>query len=145
MNRRSFCLSVGALLCAGGRASAEGALVDLYPRNRLIQETPRFERRVGDLFRILSTLIVRNDVESAHPESLQGVRLEFPPVDVNGSPLNFYSHRTSVTLPVLSLLFVEDICTAYAWLDAPVQTHCGIPRKPLPASARGPWRAAERD
>jgi len=44
-----------------------------------------------------------------------------------GSPLNFYSGRTAggpfVALPLLSLKFVEDLCTAYAWLQVRGYSH----------------------
>lgn len=118
MNRRSFCLLLCAALIGSRLARAEdGTLAELYPWSRLAQEKPRFERRIGELYQVLKGLIVQGGASTEEQQILQKVRLEHPPVDENGSPLNFFSSGTSVTMPVLSLLFLEDLCTAYAWLD----------------------------
>jgi hypothetical protein len=117
MNRRSFCLLLAAAMCGCASARAEGGLVELYPFSRLAQEKSRFERRVGHLYHIIANLIVQNGASDAERRILQQVQLEFPMADENGSPINFYSRGGRVVAPVLSLLFLEDLCTAYAWLD----------------------------
>ncbi|PYV12684.1 MAG: hypothetical protein DMG07_16660, partial [Acidobacteria bacterium] len=51
---------------------------------------------------------------------LEGVDFRFPLVGADRSPLDFYSDSAGrlVYMPVLSLRFVEDLSTAYAWLWA---------------------------
>jgi hypothetical protein len=117
MNRRSFCMLGAAALLHPSWARSQGAMVELYPLSRLTQEQPRFERRIGELYRILAGLIVQGGAPDVEQRILQDVRLRYPMADPNGSPLNFFSSGTIVTMPVLSLLFIEDLCTAYAWLD----------------------------
>src|SRR5208283_2189596 len=108
MNRRHFCMLLGAVLFHPDWARADQALIDLYPSSRLNQERPRFQQRVGELYRIIASLIVRGEESAAERRILQDVRLEFPMADENGSPLNFFSYQYAVVMPVLSLLFVED-------------------------------------
>jgi hypothetical protein len=121
MNRRSFCLFLGAILAWPGPVHAAGELVEMYPLSRLIKERPRFQQRIGELYKILASLIVRNGATPIEQGILENVRIEYPPVDPRGSALNFYSYQTAagpvVSMPLLSLLFVEDLCSAYAWLD----------------------------
>lgn len=115
MNRRCCCMLLGAaLLHPSLGLAAETA--ELYPYSHLTAEKPRLQRRIGELYGVLSGLIVRSGLAPA--PLLDSVRLEHPFVDAAGSPLNFFSQRGPViTMPVTSLLFVEDICIAYAWLD----------------------------
>lgn len=54
--------------------------------------------------------------------ALHGVRLEFPlvaPGDVKSDPIVFYSyqHPPTVTLPIYSVKFLDDISIAAAWLE----------------------------
>ena len=96
---------------------AAGDLGDLYDRNKLARERPRFERRINELFDRGIWPALSGDQKQA----LKSVGFEFPLVgEISGNPMDFYSGqrggRPFVAMPVLSLLFFEDLCTAYAWL-----------------------------
>ena len=117
MNRRCCCMLLGAAMLCPSVTCVADELVEMYPMGRLAQERPRLERRIGELYRVLADLMVRNGASPAEERILRNIRLDYPAVDPNGSPLNFFSYRAVVAMPILSLLFVEDLCTAYAWLD----------------------------
>ena len=138
MNRRRFCqLLAAAAGCPGARA--DDRMINLYPADRLDREAARFQRRVGELYQILAGLIAKNGSD-AEARGLRRVQTRFPLADPNGSPLNFFSQGNAVFMPVLSLLFLEDICTAYAWLDRhrysleTIDEYCAMLQH-LPASA----------
>jgi hypothetical protein len=99
--------------------AAAGDLSGLYPIGTLTREKPRLEGRIKEL-------LARGFWPSLTPEErarLHRVELTFPLVGGDGGPLEFsagYDPRTNtypVTLPILSLLSLEDLCTAYAWLQ----------------------------
>jgi len=92
-------------------ASAAGGWVEMYSVAHLAQEKPRFEARVRDLYKILKSLL-----SASEQSALQGVELQFPLGDPAAEPFAFYHRGPVVTMSVFSLLFVEDLCTAYAWL-----------------------------
>jgi len=139
VNRRCFCQLVGAAVICCRSARAGDAMINLYPADRLDREALRFERRIGELYQVLAGLIAQNGSD-AELRGLRRVQTKLPLADPNGSPLNFYSQGNSVFMPVLSLLFLEDICTAYAWLDRhgynleTIDEYCAMLQY-LPASA----------
>jgi hypothetical protein len=110
-------------LLAPVAATAE-ELAKIYDTAKLSQEKARFDRRINEIYArgIWPTL---TDEEK---RAIGDVELSLPLVGKHpGSgqtlgPLDFYSYgrggRPVVALPVLSLLFLEDICVAYAWLYA---------------------------
>lgn len=96
---------------------AAGDLADLYDGNKLAREKPRFERRINELF----DRGIWPGLSGIQKQALKSVELEFPLVgEIGGNPVDFYSGqrggRFFVAMPVLSLMFLEDLCTAYAWL-----------------------------
>src|SRR5690242_117476 len=121
MNRRRCCILIGAALTCPVLGVAAGDQIDIYSYSRLASERARLEGRIRELYGVLAGLIVRNGASVGVQRLLQELRLEFPPSDPGGSPLNFSSQRATtgsvVSMPIASLLFVEDLCTAYAWLD----------------------------
>ncbi len=90
-----------------------------YPRSKLSHEEPRFERRINALYsKGIQPLLTP---EERH--AVASVRFRFPLIgEVAQDPTDFYSGSRDghpfVALPVLSLLFLEDLATAYAWLWA---------------------------
>lgn len=84
----------------------------LYGEPRLFKQQPRFESRANELLyeRIWPYLTANEQ------RALARVQLTFPLAE--DGPLVFYSNGQSVVMPILSLLFWEDLCIAYAWLWA---------------------------
>lgn len=97
-----------------------GEWIEMYPADRLVREKPRLEERANQMLGILRTLISKGGLAGAKAPLLASVRVEVPLSDDAGVPLDFasrYSSSTGVVVaPTFSLLFVEDLCTAYAWL-----------------------------
>ncbi len=113
--KRFFWLVLAVLL----PVSAAGQPRDfssLYDREKLLREKPRFDTRIHELFE----KAIRPNLTPLEQIGLANVRFDSPPIGINREPLDFYSDAQErvVTLPVLSLLFLEDVCTAYAWLWA---------------------------
>jgi hypothetical protein len=96
---------------------AANSFAYMYDIRHLQREKPRYEQRIGELYRIITPLI-----SAQERQHLAGVRLEIPLVGAqSGTPLDFYTMgqvgRATVFMPVLSLLFLEDLATAFAWLQ----------------------------
>ena len=90
-----------------------------YPTAKLQQEQPRFSRRINELY----IKGIEPFLSAEQKRAFTKVQFEFPLHGTNGQdPSQFYSYRRGnrafVTLPVLSLIFLEDLSTAYAWLWA---------------------------
>ena len=100
--------------------AAAGDWAEMYPAEQLAREKPRLEGRANQMLGILRTLIAKGGLAAARAPLLAGVRIEAPLSDDAGVPLDFSSRYSAgtgtVMTPILSLLFVEDLCTAYAWL-----------------------------
>src|SRR5439155_19576584 len=112
---RLWLIAAGLWLAAILPAGAQTGWESLYSTEALSKEKPRLEERVNELFRRLNTLF-----SAAEKSAFARVEFEVPLRDPTGNPLNFFAHGTvrapRVTMPVQSLLFVEDLSTAYAWL-----------------------------
>ena len=119
MSRRQLLLLLVSLLWPKVGWAA-GEWIDMYPADRLIGEKSRLESRANQMLDILRTLLGKTDLPDDQQRLLESVRVEAPLSDDAGVPLNFFSRYTAnagvVTTPVFSLLFVEDLCTAYSWL-----------------------------
>jgi hypothetical protein len=98
-------------LIAPRPAAAGGGWVEMYSFAHLAQEKPRLEARARELFNILKSLL-----SGPEQNALAGVELQVPPEDPAAEPFAFYRQGSTITMSVFSLLFVEDLCTAYAWL-----------------------------
>lgn len=97
-------------------AAAAKDLSNLYYTAKLAQEKPRFERRINEIFaKGIWPKLTRDE-----KRVLRGVTFEFPLVGMNHDPMDYYSGKRGgqrfVAMPVLSLMFLEDLSTAYAWL-----------------------------
>jgi hypothetical protein len=112
---RAGLLVIALSLAVCGEAAADTKWDALYSDAVLTQQQPRFERKTRELYGILGSLL-----SPAERKAFAGVAFDHPLR--SGSPLNFFVRPTSggprVTLPVQSLLFVEELSTAYAWLQS---------------------------
>jgi hypothetical protein len=112
MNRSRGCALILALLAAASPATARD-FSGLYPRGELDRDQPRLESKVRKIFEIYEAGFTPQQARA-----LAGVRIECP---VFGGPgeaglFAYYTRGQTVTLSILSLKFLEDLCTAYAWL-----------------------------
>jgi hypothetical protein len=121
VNRRLLLIMLAALLLwphIGWAAAGDWA--EMYPVEQLTREKPRLEGRANQMLGIVRTLIAKGGLAGSRAPVLASVRIDAPLSDDAGVPLDFasrYSANTGVVIaPVLSLLFLEDLCTAYAWL-----------------------------
>jgi hypothetical protein len=101
------------LLLVVSQAFAAGGVDDMYSEEQLANDKARYEPRIKFLF----WRGLWDFMDGAEKEALAGVRIEHP---LKGSsPLDAYSrwdvNDKTVVLPVLSLKFIEDLSTAYAW------------------------------
>ena len=89
-------------------------VIGVYDANKLAAERVRLEKRTRELWQVMYRKLLTPDEQAA----LKRARLQFPTLSPDGSLLNFYaeSREQIVTMPIHSLLLVEDACTAYAWL-----------------------------
>ncbi|MDY6881559.1 MAG: phage exclusion protein Lit family protein [Thermodesulfobacteriota bacterium] len=108
-----FCLIWFAV--APATVGAEG-FSGLYDTSKLASEKPRFESRINEML----TKAIRPSLTRDEKRALSGLRLEFPLVGMNHNPMDYYSGKRGgqgfVAMPILSLMFLEDLSTAYAWL-----------------------------
>lgn len=93
---------------------SQGEVIGVYEAQKLAIERVRLETRAKELWKVMFEQLLTEDEKAA----LEKARLSFPTLDHDGSLLNFYTELTQgvVHLPIHSLLFLEDACTAYAWL-----------------------------
>jgi IrrE N-terminal-like domain len=103
-----------ALLLAAGSASAQG-VAELYLEEILAADQPRFEQRLGQIYRHG----LWDFLDGPEKQALVGVELRFPLVGAHQNPFDFYAGsergRSTVWLPVLSLKVIEDLSIAWAW------------------------------
>lgn len=103
-----------ALLVAAGSASAQ-SVAGLYPEEILASDQPRFEERLGQIYRYG----LWDFLDGPEKQALADAQLRFPLVGANDNPFDFYAGpergRPTIFLPVLSLKFIEDLCVAWAW------------------------------
>jgi hypothetical protein len=110
---------LGIMFFASSAAGTAGAnsFAYMYDMRTLQQEKPRFEQRIGDLYRIIASLLTEQE-----RRALAGVRIELPFIGAQtGTPLDFYTMgqvgHSTIFMPVFSLVFLEDLATAFAWLQ----------------------------
>jgi hypothetical protein len=102
-----------AALAVVGTGREVRALEDLYPQAALAADRARFEQRVATMFEHG----LWDFMDRSEKLALADVRLRFPLAGRH--PLDVYAYDDGsgpvVELPVLSLKFIEDLSTAYAW------------------------------
>ncbi len=100
------------ILIATPALGATRDFFNMYDNAKLAQEQPRLNARVSEIYE----KAYKPNLLPEEQRALSGVSFDTP---LSGDPvLGYYSnHKTRVvTLPAISLLFFEDLCTAYAWL-----------------------------
>jgi hypothetical protein len=99
--------------------AAQADVSGIYDEGKLAQEKSRLERRVKEIWKVIESNLTQKE-----KQALTNVRLEFPLIGANRHPIDFYadSNKQIVTLPILSLTFLEDLSAAYAWLWAKGQS-----------------------
>lgn len=103
----------GLLWLLGSSSLMAGAFDDIYATAQLEKDKPRLERRINELYQAG----LHDFMSGFEQQAVAGTRIELP---LRGeSPLDAYSiieaGEKRVVLPVMSLKFIEDLCTAYAW------------------------------
>jgi hypothetical protein len=92
--------------------AAAGDWSSLYSTAKLQAEKPRLQEAVD--------YVIKNEIEPFIPPDLKvsfGLQpFELPILSKASDPLSVYSQNGRVELPVLTLLFVEDLARAYGWL-----------------------------
>jgi hypothetical protein len=112
---RRYVMLLSSMLLASSTAGAQ-SFAYMYDVAKLKQEKPRYEQRIGDVYGRIAALLTEPE-----RRALAGVRIECPLIGAHtGTPVDFYTmgHIRSATvfMPVLSLRFLEDLATAFAWL-----------------------------
>lgn len=105
---------VGVSLCATGVAAKD--LSALYSREVLEHWQPRFAKSI--LWNFENVIL-----PALTPEErgrLGAVQFDFPLVGAGGDPLDFHSTASPpvVTIPTLSVKFLDDLAIAISWLNA---------------------------
>lgn len=94
------------------------SLSNLYNETELTSKEYRLETAIKSIRDAIRSKFTREK------SFLDTVELEFPHIGVHHHPLDYYSvfkpgnKKQSVVMPILSLVFFEDLCTAYGWLWA---------------------------
>lgn len=106
-----LCIAFVALLAAALPAAAQ-SVSNMYDSATVAREQSRLAARVNQVW----TTAFEPNLNPVERQALSGVTIEAP---LDGDPvIGYYSNsRTKVvTMPAVSLLFLEDLCTAFAWL-----------------------------
>jgi hypothetical protein len=111
------CVMLLSIMFLASSTAGANSFAHMYDMPKLQQEKPRYEQRIGDLYRTITALLTDEE-----RRALAGVRIEVPLIGAQaGTPLDFYTMgqigQAAVFMPVFSLLFLEDLATAYAWLQ----------------------------
>ena len=111
-----YVILLSSMLLASSTAGAQ-SFAYLYDIPTLQQEKLRYEQRIGNVYGRIAALLTEPE-----RRALAGARIECPLIGAQtGTPVDFYTmgHISSATvfMPVLSLLFLEDLATAFAWLQ----------------------------
>ncbi len=104
-------LAVGAVL-TGATAEANPA-APAYDEVDLVRVQSRYSP--GILGNFYDVILPRLD--PAHAERLAGVAFEFPLTVDQAEPMAFYAAGQTVTMSAASILFLDDVSTAAAWLN----------------------------
>jgi hypothetical protein len=86
----------------------------LYDTGKLEAEKPRLQRAID--------VVVEKEISPFIPQqeaTAFGLQpIELPTDGFRADPLDFYSEKNKIVLPVRTLLFVEDLARAYGWMWA---------------------------
>lgn len=101
-------------LVLGFASPCRSEVIGLYDARKLAAEGARLESRTKELWNLMYEKLLHADEKAA----LQRVQLRFPTMAPKNNVLNFVSYSDSgiIDVPLHSLLLLEEICLAYAWL-----------------------------
>jgi hypothetical protein len=130
--------AIVALLLANSLGAADWS--NFYDANRLSSEKPRLEQELSEVEdRDIKPYFTRSQLLA-----FSGIELAVPVSNALAGPLAIPAVRKDrITLPVVSLLFVEDLAQAYAWLwtngfsSETVDEYCGMLRSRSPEEFSG--------
>lgn len=118
-------ISVLFLILNLPRAYAEKSYHNYYTKSELAGDAARYAKRSNELFFALKSLMTEEEVSA-----LRNVQLQFPMPRKNDYLLNFYAtvdiQSPKIYLPFMSLKALEDLTTAYAWLQVHQYSHSTI-------------------
>ena len=110
------------LLCCA-RPALAADLSKMYTRDTLQKDAMRLRTAVGKIY----NLGIKPNLTAAERDELE---FRFPMPKTGDDPLNFYAYRDGrkaiVVMPVLSLKTLEDLTTAYAWVQVNDLLHSTI-------------------
>ena len=114
---RCFAVAIAFGLVLGAASRPADAYGDMYPAAEIAADAKRLETAVRKIFRIgILPSLTREE-----RRKIGKFRIEFPRPTADSELLNFYATRHGdegvVVMPVLSLKQLEDLTTAYAWLQ----------------------------
>ncbi len=102
------------------------AYSDMYPPGEIAKDGRRLETAVRKIYR----LGVLPKLTRRERQAFANVEFMFPKPKPDDQPLNFYAAwrggRPTVVMPLLSLKQLEDLTTAYAWLQVKRFSHSTI-------------------
>lgn len=102
-------------------------LAQMYPRAALEADAQRLETAVRKIY----TIGLAPTLTAAERDNLGELTFHFPMPAASDDPLNFYAYRgkdghAHVVMPILSLKALEDMTTAYAWVQVKGFRHSTI-------------------
>jgi len=108
-----FAVSVWLVVLSFASPS-KSQVIGVYDTQKLAAERVRLETRTSELWQMMYDRLLTQDERVA----LEQTRLRFLTHSPDSSLLNFFAdlRRDIIIMPIHSLLLLEDICTAYAWL-----------------------------
>jgi hypothetical protein len=105
------CVALGCLVAIEPARAAAQTVANMYDSAVVAREQPRLASRVNEVW----IKAFRPHLTPDEQRALSGVTFQ---TAVDGDPVIGYETRGRViTLPAISLLFFEDLCVAYAWLQ----------------------------
>lgn len=107
------CAALGCLAVTGPPRATAQTVANMYDRAVVTREQARLASRVNEVW----LKAFKPNLTPDEQRALSGVTVE---TAVDGDPvLGYYSESRPrvVTMPAVSLLFFEDLCVAYAWLQ----------------------------
>src|SRR6266850_3215949 len=107
----AVCVALGCLVAIGPARAAAQTVANMYDRAVVAKEEARLASRLNEVWIKAFKPHLMPDEQRA----LSGVTFE---TAVDGDPVLGYETRGQVIrMPAVSLLFFEDLCVAYAWLQ----------------------------
>jgi hypothetical protein len=107
------CVALACLAAGGPAAAAAQTVANMYDTALVAREQPRLASRINEVW----IKAFKPNLTPDEQRALSGVTFR---TAVDGDPvLGYYSESRPrvITMPAVSLLFFEDLCVAYAWLQ----------------------------